>query len=184
MTAVKDTLPKIFKNTCLTHPDLPALKVKDDAGNFQDTSYKALFEIVKALGTGLHHIGIKRGEHVGIISDNRPEWIATDLALLGLGAIDVPRGSDSTADEIAYILKHADCRVVFAENKAQFEKIVAHAKEFEHLKEIILYDMTGVDPKKAGGLSVHSYQEVLSEGQEEVKTEATLYEEGAREGHG
>ena len=63
-----------------------------------------------------------RGDHVGLICDTRKEWLLIDLATLGLGAVDVPRGSDSTADEIAYILAHADCAVAAVENAAQLAR--------------------------------------------------------------
>ena len=54
--------------------------------------------------------GVKRGDHVGVISDNRREWIIANLGILGLGAADVPRGADTMPAEACYILQHADVR--------------------------------------------------------------------------
>ena len=101
--------------------------------------YKELYEKVKVLGTGLHKLGVKRNDHVAIMSDNCKEWIMTDLALLSLGAIDVPRGSDSTAEEMQYIIGHADCELVFAENATQAEKVLSRKKDLPKMKRIIMF---------------------------------------------
>src|SRR6056297_1788174 len=135
-----DTVPKRIRSTVGQHPDLSALMVKNAQGEFESTTYKQLYEEMKQCAAGLASIGIKRGDHVGIISDNRKEWIVTDLALLGIGAVDVPRGSDSMADEVGYILGHADCSVSFAENSTQADKILSKKENLPKLKMIILYD--------------------------------------------
>jgi long-subunit acyl-CoA synthetase (AMP-forming) len=78
-----------------------------DREQFHAESFAEIYSQVEAWGLVFKKLGIQRGEHLGIISDNRKEWATGDLAILGLGAADVPRGSDSTQEEIAYILKHA-----------------------------------------------------------------------------
>ena len=95
---------------------------------------------MERLGSGFLELGIERGEHVGIISDNRSEWLVTDLALLAIGAVDVPRGSDAMAGEISYILNHADCRTTIAENAAQAGKLVERREEMPKLERVIMYD--------------------------------------------
>ena len=68
--------------------------MKNADGSFTPRTYKELFEEVQKCAAGLKQIGIKRGDHVGLISENRPEWLVTDFAALSIGAIDVPRGND------------------------------------------------------------------------------------------
>ena len=90
----QDTVPKRIRAVAAAYAERPALMVKNEAGEFEEISYREFYKTIASLGTGLSELGIKRGDHVAIISDNRMEWILTDLALLGIGAIDVPRGSD------------------------------------------------------------------------------------------
>ena len=102
------TLPKIFKELANKYAKLPALYYKNKADTFKNITFKDFFELVKNFGTGLLDLGIKRGNHIGIVADNRKEWIIADLGILAIGAVDVPRGTDSTDDEIIYILKHSE----------------------------------------------------------------------------
>ncbi|MDC7126197.1 MAG: AMP-binding protein, partial [Spirochaetales bacterium] len=110
----KDTLTQRLKLICAKYADLNIFLIKDKNKEFQPLTFREFWEEIKIYGTGLYESGVRRGDQIGIISENRKEWLMTDLALLGLGACDVPRGCDSTADEIKYILSHADCPAVFA----------------------------------------------------------------------
>ena len=104
---------------------------------------------------------VKRGEHIGIISDNRKEWFLTDYAILALGAVDVPKGSDSTPDEIGYILTHAECSVCFSENKNQTEKILLIIEKVPSLKKIIVYDIENLDTiNSPEGVDIISFNEL------------------------
>jgi len=166
-----NTVPKRIKAVALKHPEIPALLSKDANGDFQSTSYKELYEKIKILGTGLHKLGIKRNEHVAIMSDNCKEWIMTDLALLGIGAVDVPRGSDSTAVEMQYIIEHADCELVFTENSTQTEKVLSKKKDMPKMKRIIeLLPGAKVNKKLSEGIEILSFDEL-------EKLSAEAYEE-------
>ncbi len=156
-----NTLPKRIKATSLKHPEKPALMSKDENGDFQNISFKEFYEKIKILGTGLHKLGVKRDDHVAIMSDNCKEWIITDLAILGIGAIDVPRGSDSTAEEMKYIIEHADCELVFAENAVQTEKILSRKKDLPKMKRIITFFSEGkIDKKLSEGVEIIPFEEL------------------------
>ena len=75
---------------------------------------------------------------MGLIADNRKEWLISDLAIQTLGAADVPRGCDSMEKEIAFILSTTDCRLTIAENAHQLKKILANHKELKSLETVIL----------------------------------------------
>lgn len=177
------TIPQRIRNTVKKHGNITALMTKDAEGTFQHISYQEMYDQIKALGTRLHSLGITRGSHVGIISDNRMEWIITDQAILGLGAIDVPRGSDSTAEEISYILAHADCAFTFAEDRAQAEKILSFKKDMPLLKTIMLYDAAGMDKiKKPEGVELIAYRDLLEEGQKELADKPDLFDKELNQG--
>jgi long-chain acyl-CoA synthetase len=178
MAATGNTVPKRLKSTAFQHPDLPGLMYRNEKGEFDTISFQQFYRMVKVIGTALAELGIERKRHVGIISDNRYEWIITDMALLGLGAVDVPRGSDSTDEEIAFILGHADCSTVFAENGTQAEKIIAHASSLPLLKTLVLFDDDAEARKhgKAAGITVITFQELYEKGEKGYEKNPELFD--------
>jgi long-chain acyl-CoA synthetase len=155
----EDTLAKRFRSASKRYAANIAQLSKNREEVFEPTSYRDLYEEVKTVASGLHRLGVKRGEHVGLISDNRKEWMLTDLALLCLGAVDIPRGSDSTDDELCYILGHADCRVSFVENQAQIDKIVSRKDELPNLELLISFDKP---TSSSGGLKIKPFADFLT----------------------
>ncbi|MBN2050496.1 MAG: AMP-binding protein [Spirochaetales bacterium] len=177
------TIPQRFRSTVTRHGGITALMTKDSEGTFQHISYQQVYHSIQALGTRLASMGVKRQDHLGIISDNRMEWIITDLAILGLGAVDVPRGSDSTAEEIGYILAHADCALTFAEDRAQAEKILSFKKDLPLLKTLILYDAEGMDKiKNTPGVELLSFQTVMEEGERELEKKTDFFDKEIEKG--
>ena len=88
-----------------TYPNKPYLQYKEK-DVLVNRTYPEIRSLVQYLSTSLYQLGVRNGDKVAIISDNMWKWIVTDLAILSLGAADVPRGSDSTTSEVAYIIKH------------------------------------------------------------------------------
>ncbi|MFP4425393.1 MAG: AMP-dependent synthetase/ligase [Spirochaetaceae bacterium] len=163
MTA-NETLPKRLKTRVAEHEHHPVQYVKDENETFQPVAYGELWNRVTVLALALKKLGVARGDHVGIMSDNRQEWLVTDFALLSLGAVDVPRGSDSTEEEIAYILRHADCKLTFAENPAQCEKILSRIESMPELEIIVLFDDYESPEYRpnSGRAKILSYAEVVA----------------------
>lgn len=165
MAMVNETVPKRIKLRSEQKPDAILSYTKDENGVFQPTSYREFWELVRAFGTALIDLGVSRGDHVGLMSDNRREWLITDLSLLSIGAVDVPRGSDSSADEMAYILRHADCKLVFAENRAQMEKILSHRDDLPLLETMVLFDTHEVEvPGNSEDVGIRDFRSLLEEG--------------------
>ncbi|HKK83387.1 MAG TPA: AMP-binding protein, partial [Atribacterota bacterium] len=77
----------------------PAFKVKKHK-QFIPINYQELYQKVKNFGTGLLELGFKKGNHIGLISENRLEWILSDLAIIGIGAVDVPASGNSYARDV------------------------------------------------------------------------------------
>lgn len=173
-----DTVSKRIREIARQHPDIAALLSKDDSGEFREISFRELMHLSAVCACALKDLGLSRGDHVGMISDNRKEWIISDLAMLGIGVIDVPRGSDSTADEIAYILSHAECSVSFAENAAQAEKILEKRSELPRLKTIILYDGSKKPSAKlAGDMGIITFEELMAKGEELYPSMESFFEQ-------
>jgi long-chain acyl-CoA synthetase len=137
---MEDTVVKVVQSVARRQPTYPALMVKDKTGSWQTITYQQLAASFERFGAGLLDFGVKRGDHVGIIADNRKEWIIADLGILGIGAADVPRGSDTMPDEARFILNHADCALSLAENAEQVKKILSRKSELPALKALIVMD--------------------------------------------
>ena len=179
------TLTERLKKVSEKYPGNTALMHKDENGDFIKISHSEMYSIVRTLGTGLAAEGIKRGDHVGIISDNRYEWIITDLALLGIGAADVPRGSDTTGLEISYILNHADCKITFAENPRQAEKILEFKDKLPLLEKIILFEGSeqAVSAIVNKGIKITLYDDIMEAGKKALADYPALFEDELSKGN-
>jgi long-chain acyl-CoA synthetase len=184
MARNQETVPKRTKERVDTYGETAVYYVKDDAGEFQPTTYHEFWEAVKRLGSGFLELGVERGEHVGIISDNRWEWLNTDLALLSIGAVDVPRGSDAMAQEIAYILNHADCRLAIAENAAQVRKILEHRDEVPKLERVIMFDYDTEAATALGEAKIEAldFAELEKRGSKAYEADPSAFETALAEG--
>ncbi|MFM1871701.1 MAG: hypothetical protein RL398_1123 [Planctomycetota bacterium] len=87
------------------------------AGSTEGITFERLCLDVDRLAMALLDRGLRRGDRVALLADNRYEWLLVDLALAGLGLTDVPRGSDTTPTEVRFILEHSGCRFAFVEHE-------------------------------------------------------------------
>lgn len=161
-----------IREVCLKYPDNTALQIKDSKGVFQPFYYKEFYEEISAMGMALKDMGVRKGSHIGIISDNRKEWIITDLAVMGLGAADVPRGSDSSENEIVYILSHSEAEMVFMENFKKASQVTGHLDELPMLKTLVVYNSIAdeeLEQLGSSGIKVYRYSELIEKGKALVK---------------
>src|ERR1700682_5433913 len=96
-----------------------------DFGIWQTWTWAQLRQEVFAFAIGLRKLGLERGDVVAIIGDNRPRLYATFAAVQSLGGIPVPAYQDSVADEMAYVLEHAEARFEVVEDQAQVAKDIS-----------------------------------------------------------
>ncbi len=137
------TLTEVYAGAAERFDGLPAFARKDASGKFIPCSFRELYETGLNLATALVHLGVDAGDHVGLISDNRLEWIFCDYGILLAGAADVPRGTDITEDEMVYILTHADARVVFVENLTTLERLQRCHHRLRKIEKIIVMSAGG-----------------------------------------
>lgn len=162
-----ETLPILLRNKVRKIPNHTLQAVKNRSGVFVRYSYSQVYQHVVELAWSLKKLGIKKGDRVGMMSDNRREWLISDYALLSLGAADVPRGCDSMGVEMRFILNFAECRVSFFENAKQLQKVLENIEEVPTLKTAILFDHADGETladAKAKGIEVVYYSNLESEG--------------------
>jgi len=165
---MEQTLPLMLRNRVKETPDIVIQYYKDKDGKYRSKTYRQFYEEVCFLAAGLMELGVKRGDHVGLISDNRHEWMAADFGVLSIGAVDVPRGCDITVQELTYILGFTGCSVVFAEKQKQVQKILSCKAGLPAVTTIIAFDPADSETEAAAaaaGLAVHSFAGVIAMGQ-------------------
>ena len=153
------TLAVLFREAAERFGELPAFAAKDPSGAYQPISFRQLYEDGLALAAALIDLGLRQREHVGLLSDNRPEWILCDYGVLLAGCADVPRGTDVTGTEIAHILAHSDARFVFVENAGVLEKLERIRHSIRGVEKVIL-----MDPKVPAAPGVLRLQDLLATG--------------------
>ncbi len=131
-------------------------------GAYRGLTFLDAFQRVQSLALGLSKLGVVAGDKVALISHNRFEWAVSDLAILSLGAINVPIYATLTASEIAYMLKDSDAKVVIVETSDQLHKIVKHKQACPGLKEIVLIDATGTNNAEEAAVSF--YNDLMTSG--------------------
>ncbi|MGA2249116.1 AMP-dependent synthetase/ligase [Terracidiphilus sp.] len=100
-----------------------AVLCQDHAGQWQQLSSGQIYQRVRAVGSRLLEWGVKKGDRVALISENRWEWAVTDFAILAIGAADVPVYPTLTGEQISVLLTDADCRIAFVSTRAQLDKL-------------------------------------------------------------
>lgn len=160
------TLPQLLYEKAQKIPENPIQYEKNDSKGFTPTSYKEFSEMMLDFAAGLHTLGEKKNDHIGLISDNRQEWLVCNMAIMALGAADIPRGSEVTSKDLEYILDFAECHTVILENNYCYKKILECEKNLPLLKNLILINSEGVDfdAFSARGISIHKYESILENG--------------------
>jgi long-chain acyl-CoA synthetase len=133
-------MAELFKETAEKFGNLPAFFSKNEKKDYVPINFKDLYDTGIALAEALIDLGISARDRVGILADNRVEWIISDYGIILSGAADVPRGTDITDSEIVYILNHSEAKVVFIEHDKMLEKFNKNKSQLGQVKTIIMMD--------------------------------------------
>ena len=174
------TVPQMLKETTLQYPNVAAQYAKDTEGNFKPVTYKQLLDTSYHFGGGLLSLGTVRGEHVGLLADNRKEWLQADMGIMAIGAVDVPRGCDATERELRFIFSTAECKTIVVENEAQIQKVLGFKEDLPNLCRFICFDGVQEETKsksKEAGVEVLQFEEVLQLGTEYCQQNPTKLDE-------
>ena len=134
------------------------------SGTYTDISYPQFKEEVESFAMGLAALGVKRGDKVAIIGENRPEWVYSDMAILGLGAVDVPLYPISTSDTIEFILNNSETVGIIVSNNFHLNKVLKIRENCKGLRFIIV--MNEIDVNESG---VYLFKQVQEMGKEFAK---------------
>jgi long-chain acyl-CoA synthetase len=162
-TGAFDTFPKLLMHHARERASRPALREKD-LGIWQTHSWHEFAEEVRAAACGLAAAGFTRGEHLALVSDNRPRLYAMMYAVQCLGGIPVPLYQDAVAGEMAFPIQNAEIRFAFAEDQEQVDKLLEIMPQCPTLKHVLYDDSRGLRHYKQPVLA--SYEELVKKGRE------------------
>lgn len=163
------TIPKLLRKIAAKYPEIPAQMSHSKTGQYTSSNYHDFYQSALDFGGALLELGVKRGDKIGLIADNRAEWEHADVGLLAIGAIDVPRGCDATEKDLTLILSFAECAMVITENTSQIKKLLNIKAELPLLKTMIAFD--DIDPEQKTraadiGVKVLQFQDLKKSGHE------------------
>jgi long-chain acyl-CoA synthetase len=155
-----DTFPKLLLRNAREFGDRPAVRRKD-LGIWQAWSWKDVLDEVRAFAVGLTELGIKRGDKVAIVGDNRPRLYWTMVAAQSIGAVPVPVYQDSVAEEMTFVLEHAGAVAAVCQDQEQVDKLLEIRENYPGLAHIIYDEHRGLDRYSVDGLtSIDAVQEL------------------------
>ena len=139
-----DTFPKILRDNSHVYKGKPSIREKE-YGIWQSISWDDFFNKALLLADGFRKKGLKRTDKIAIIGDNRPNLYLSIAAAQILGAVPVPCYQDSVADEIQYILEHAEVKIAIVENQEQVDKLLEIQNRLPLLNSIFYDDPRGLE---------------------------------------
>jgi long-chain acyl-CoA synthetase len=158
-----DTFPKLLFSNALKRGSKTAIREKN-FGIWQSWTWKQMADEIRSLACGLAALGVKRGDKLVIIGDNRPRLYWGMAATQSLGGIPVPGYQDSTADEMQYVLEHAEARFVLAEDQEQVDKTLEIKDQCPKLEEIIFDEPRGLRDYDRSHL--HDFEDIQKKGRQ------------------
>ncbi len=138
-----DEIPQTIPHFCIesfrrnNKPDALAFKFGEA---WHRLSGSEAIERIRNIAVGLSALGVKAGDKLAIISENRPEWSLTDLAILSLRAVNVPIYTTQAVEQIRYILEDSGAKMLFVSGKKLFKHAEEAIRSVESIKKLIFFD--------------------------------------------
>src|ERR1035437_4375549 len=149
-------------------------------GVYEGISYQELKVETINFALGLAALGIKRGDNVAIMAENRPEWVYSDMAILGLGAVDVPLYPSLTAESAQFILNNSESKGIIVSNKFQLNKVLKIKSNCHYVKFIILMNEKDIIPESH---KLYTFREIQEMGDIFGKNHLGYFKEAIKKVH-
>ena len=138
-----DTFPRLLLHHAKVRPDRPAIREKD-LGIWQTFTWRDVADQVRAIACGLAAHGFRRGEHLAIVGNNRPQLYFAITAAQCLGGIPVPLYEDAVAAEMIFVLQNAEVRFALVEDQEQVDKLLEILPQCAALEHVYYDDPRGL----------------------------------------
>ncbi len=143
LIASADTLPKLLRHNARAHGCDIAMREKD-LGIWRSWTWQRYHDHVRDLALGLGALGVGAGDVVGLIGDNRPDWVAGEIAAHAVKAMTMGIYRDALEEEVAYLINYSETKAIFAEDEEQADKLLNLADRVPSLRHIIYSDPRGM----------------------------------------
>ena len=170
-SAAADTFPKLLIRNALLYGTRPAMRQKD-LGIWQTWTWEEVLDIVRAYAVGLHRLGLKRGETIAIVGANRPKLYWSVMAAQMLGAVPVPVYADAVAEDLSFVLAHAEVRYAAVEDQEQIDKILSVKERLPKLDQMVYDEERGLRDYDHSHL--RSIDDVIEDGRKALAGDPTV----------
>jgi long-chain acyl-CoA synthetase len=160
-SASLDTFPKYLLHNANRFAARPATRHKD-FGIWQSWNWAEQLAEIRAFAIGLKALGFKRGDKVAVVGNNKPRLYWSFASIQSLGGVPVPVYADSVADEMAYVLNHAEVSFALVEDQEQVDKLLSVSDQVPSLKNIIYDEERGL--RDYDHTHLHSYRAIRNHG--------------------
>ncbi|MEQ8442415.1 MAG: AMP-dependent synthetase/ligase [Alphaproteobacteria bacterium] len=154
-------LPTMFFDQAAVFADTPFLWARNERG-WKSITWRQTAEKVARLAHGLRQIGVKPGDRVMLVSENRPEWMITDLAIMSLGAVAVPAYTTNTVDNHVHILSDSGAKLVVCSTPDLAQKAMVAAQKVG-VTDVVVMEYPGKIPQ---GITIRGWSDLIGMGKE------------------
>jgi len=176
-----DTFPKLLMHHAKVRGQRPAIREKD-LGIWQTWTWREFADEVRALACAFAADGLKRGQHIALVGDNRPRLYAAMSAAQCLGAIPVPLYQDAVATEMAFPIQNAEIAHAVAEDQEQVDKLLEILPQCPSLRRIYFDDPRGL--RHYAQPQLHSYDKLVQAGREALARDPAFIDGEIAKGSG
>jgi long-chain acyl-CoA synthetase len=169
--AREDTFPKLIARNARVRPHRTAFRHKD-LGIWQSWDWSRVHGSVRGFAAGLHGLGVRKGDKVAIVGANRPRLYWAMAAAQWIGAVPVPVYADSVAEEMAYVLAHAEVVTAVVQDQEQVDKLLSVAEQVPTLSHILYDEPRGLRDYDHSRL--HPLDDFIAEGEARLARDAEL----------
>ncbi len=137
------TLAQMLRERARSTPERVAIRQKD-FGVWKPLTWASYYQRASHFGLGLHTLGMGAGGHVGVLSENRTEWVLAQMGAALIGAVAVGVYPTSPSTEVAYVVEHADVQIIVCEDQEQTDKVLQARSRLPHLRKIVVIETKGL----------------------------------------
>jgi len=167
-----DTFPKLLAYNAQQYPTEIAMREKE-FGIWNEMTWADYHDSVRLISLGLTDLGVKPGDVIGLMGDNRPEWVHFEVAAHALKAMSLGIYQDSLNGEVAYLINYAQVRIIMAEDEEQVDKLLEITEDCPCVEHIIYHDPRGM--RKYDDPRLISQQDMMDRGAALLADQPELY---------
>jgi len=170
MELSEKTMNDVFRNRASKYGNRLAVEKKMN-GAWQGATWNEYYDRARAVGLGLWSLGLRKGNMVSLLSDNRLEWLYADMGSLGIGFCVIPVYPTLPSDDIEYIVNNSESKVIVPENKNQLKKVLEIVDKCPSLEKIIVME----EKDAVGHPKVMSFKDLMELGRKQYAEDPSLF---------